>query len=193
MNCYHHPQAGAVAQCAHCGKGLCSDCTFESGDIWCYTCFRDATNVDYLKARHRITGLWIFVALVTAVGTIMVISSNGAGGILLAPVIFAGAWCFYWGWGPFWRWIRGQGFSVTYVSSGGGDPIGTIFRLMLLGLFIEVLIFIILGIGLFTGIQKFLRDRRTIAISNQGWLNMFPGKYVPDMGYVPAGQHQLSR
>ena len=62
--------------------------------------------------------------------------------------------------------------------------------MIVIGLLIEVLIFIIMGIGLFTGIQKFRRDRRTIAIMNQGWLNLFPGKYVPGTGYVPGVQEQ---
>jgi hypothetical protein len=85
-------------------------------------------------------------------------------------------------------WRSAVQFSVAYVSSGGGDPAGTILRLIVIGLLIEVLIFVIMGIGLFTGIQKFRRDRRTIALMNRGWLNLFPGKYVPDMGYVPSVQ-----
>jgi len=134
--------------------------------------------------------LWVFTGAVTIIGGIAAISSDGAVGILLIPLIFAAAWCFYWGWLPFWGWVRGRGFSVAYVSSGGGDPAGTIMRLFVIALLIEVVIFVIMGIGLFTGIQKFRRDRRTIALMNRGWLNLFPGKYVPGMGYMPEVQEQ---
>ena len=190
MKCFYHPQGDAVAQCTHCQKGVCHDCTFEdvgAHGILCYECFKAGANVDFAKARRRITGLWVFTGAVTIIGVIAAISSDGAVGILLIPLIFAAAWCFYWGWLPFWSWVRGRGFSVSYVSSGG-DPAGTILRLIVIGLLIEVLIFVIMGIGLFTGIQKFRRDRRTIALMNRGWLNLFPGKYVPGTGYVPGVQ-----
>jgi len=182
MKCFYHPQGDAVAQCTHCQKGVCHDCTFEDvggHGILCYECFKAGANVDFSKARRRITGLWVFTGAVTIIGVIAAISSDGAVGILLIPLIFAAAWCFYWGWLPFWGWVRGRGFSVAYVSSGGGDPAGTIMRL-----------FVIMGIGLFTGIQKFRRDRRTIALMNRGWLNLFPGKYVPGMGYMSEVQEQ---
>lgn len=191
MKCYYHPQGDAVAQCTLCQKGVCHDCTFEDVGgygILCYECFKEGANVDFTKARRRITGLWVFTGAVTIIGGIAAISSGGATGILLTPLIFAAAWCFYWGWLPFWGWVRGRGFGISYVSSGGGDPAGTIMRMIVFALLIEVLIFIIMGIGLFTGIQKFRRDRRTIALMNQGWLNLFPGKYVPNMGYVPGVQ-----
>lgn len=192
MKCFYHPQTDAVAQCTHCQKGVCHDCTFEDAGglgILCYECFKEGANVDFAKAHRPITGLWVFTGAVTIIGGIAAISSNGAGGILLIPLIFAAAWCFYWGWLPFWRWVRGRGFSVAYVSSDG-DPVGTILRLIVIALFIEILIFIIMGIGLFTGIQKFRRDRRTIALMNRGWINLFPGKYVPGTGYVPGVQEQ---
>ncbi len=193
MKCFYHPQTDAVAQCTHCQKGVCHDCTFEDVGGWCnlcYECFKDGANVDFAKARRRITGLWVFTGAVTIIGGIAAISSDGAVGILLIPLIFAAAWCFYWGWLPFWGWVRGRGFSVAYASSGGGDPAGTIMRLFVIALLIEVVIFVIMGIGLFTGIQKFRRDRRTIALMNRGWLNLFPGKYVPGMGYMPEVQEQ---
>src|SRR3954447_23327647 len=69
MNCFHHPQVNAVAQCARCGKGLCSDCSFESVDVWCYECSRDAAQLDYSIARRRITGLWVFTAIATVIIT----------------------------------------------------------------------------------------------------------------------------
>ena len=182
MKCYYHPQTDAVAQCTHCQKGVCHDCTFEDVGgygILCYACFKDGANVDFTKARRRITGLWIFTGAVTIIGGIAAISSGGAVGILLAPVVFAAAWCFYWGWPPVWGWFRSHWFAVWG---------SWLFIVIVVTLFFEVLVFVALGIGLFTGIQKFLRDRRTIAIMNQGWLNLFPGKFVPDMGYVPSVQ-----
>jgi len=195
MKCFYHSQDDAVAQCAHCQKGLCPDCSFDFGSdgIFCYTCLRDDTNADYARAQRRIIGLWIFTGIATVIGTIAGISSDGAVGILLAPVIFTAAWCFYWGWLSVWGWIRGRGlgFSFMSVSSSDGDPVGTIMRLFVICLLIEVVIFVVMAIGLFTGIQKYLKNKRLIALVKRGWLNEFPGKYVPEYGYVPEVQSEV--
>jgi len=193
MKCFYHAQDDAVAQCAHCQKGLCPDCSFDFGTdgIYCYRCLRDDTNADYARAQRRIVGLWIFTGVSTVIGAIAAISSDGAVGILLAPVIFAAAWCFYWGWLSVWGWVRGRGFSFVSVSSSDGDPVGTIVRLMVIALLIEVVIFVVMVIGLFTGIQKYRKNKRLIALVKRGWLNEFPGKYVPELGYVPAAQGEV--
>lgn len=193
MKCFYHSQNDAVAQCAHCKKGLCTDCSFDFGSdgIFCYNCLRDDTNADYARAQRRIVGLWIFTGLATVIGAIAAISSDGAVGILLAPVIFAAAWCFYWGCFPVLGWIRGRGFSFVSVSSSGGDPAGTIMRLIVIALLIEVVIFVVMAIGLFTGIQKYRKNKRLIALVKRGWLNEFPGKYVPEVGYVPRAQDEV--
>lgn len=39
MNCYNHPTEIAVAQCAHCGKGLCKSCVKTSNPILCNSCY----------------------------------------------------------------------------------------------------------------------------------------------------------
>ena len=77
------------------------------------------------------------------------------------------------------------------VSSSDGDPVGTIVRLMVIALLIEVVIFVVMVIGLFTGIQKYRKNKRLIALVKRGWLNEFPGKYVPELGYVPAAQGEV--
>jgi hypothetical protein len=40
-------------------------------------------------------------------------------------------------------------------------------------------------IGVFTGIPRFIENRKIIAMYDAGWTKLFPGKYVPDMGYTP--------
>ncbi len=179
MKCFYHSQDGAVAQCAHCQKGLCTDCSFDFGSdgIFCYTCLRDDTNADFARAQRRIVGLWVFTGLATVIGAIAAISSTGPVGILLAPVIFAAAWCFYWGWFPVWSWFRRQGFWIAG---------SWIVILIVIGLAFEVLVFVAVANGLFTGIQKYRKNKRLIALVNRGWLNEFPGKYVPEIGYIPG-------
>src|SRR5438874_3035037 len=80
MKCFYHPQTDAVGQCTHCQKGVCHDCTFEDvggHGILCYECFKAGANVDFAKARRRITGLWVFTGAVTIIGGIAAISSDG--------------------------------------------------------------------------------------------------------------------
>jgi hypothetical protein len=48
-----------------------------------------------------------------------------------------------------------------------------------------------MAIGLFTGIQKYLKNKRLIALVKRGWLNKFPGKYIPEYGYVLAVQSEV--
>ncbi|MBU0493009.1 MAG: hypothetical protein KKB13_14280 [Chloroflexi bacterium] len=39
MQCYNHPEQGAVAACASCGKGACETCAVEvGGRIYCKQC-----------------------------------------------------------------------------------------------------------------------------------------------------------
>jgi len=92
-------------------------------------------------------------------------------------VIFAAAWCFYWGWFPVWSWFRRQGFWIAG---------SWIVILIVIGLAFEVLVFVAVANGLFTGIQKYRKNKRLIALVNRGWLNEFPGKYVPEIGYIPG-------
>lgn len=42
MNCFYHKDRSAVAYCAVCRKGLCSDCIItEGGQFYCRDCFKD--------------------------------------------------------------------------------------------------------------------------------------------------------
>lgn len=38
MNCFHHPNEAAVAQCPDCGKGLCQQCASNYKTPICKTC-----------------------------------------------------------------------------------------------------------------------------------------------------------
>jgi hypothetical protein len=39
MQCYNHPESGAVAACASCGKGVCETCAVEvGGRVYCKQC-----------------------------------------------------------------------------------------------------------------------------------------------------------
>jgi len=166
MNCFYHPQTNAVGQCSNCQKGVCTRCAIHIGDelgTQCPGCLRDDALREIPKARRRIVGLWVFTALVTAIGTIAAISSDGAIGILLAPVIFAVAWCFYWGWLPVWGWFRSHWFSVWG---------SWLFIVIVVVLFFEILIFVALGIGLFTGIQKYRKNKSYIPFAEQKLLEM---------------------
>jgi hypothetical protein len=161
MKCFYHPQSDAVAQCSNCQKGICSQCAFHIGDEFgtcCPGCLREDALREIPKARRRITGVWVFTALVTVVGTIAAISSGGVAGILLAPVVFAAAWCFYWGWPPVWGWFRSHWFAVWG---------SWLFIVIVVTLFFEILVFVALGIGLFTGIQKYRKNKSYIPFAEQ--------------------------
>ena len=40
MKCKYHPDREAQQACAHCGKGLCDDCSqaIMLGEYYCYSC-----------------------------------------------------------------------------------------------------------------------------------------------------------
>jgi hypothetical protein len=39
VQCYNHPESGAVAACASCGKGVCETCAVEvGGRVYCKPC-----------------------------------------------------------------------------------------------------------------------------------------------------------
>ncbi len=157
MKCYTHPQVDAVGQCPECGRGICHNCSREVGGL-CPSCFRTGLLAEQAEAHRRLTRTWVMTALVAIVGTIAAISSDGAVGILLIPVAFAGGWCFAWGWPSVWGWFRRHWFAVWG---------SWLFIVIVVCLFIEVLIFVALGIGLFTGIKRYREAKWVIANSNR--------------------------
>jgi hypothetical protein len=183
MNCYQHQQRSAVAQCEVCSKGVCSDCDYEGA------CYFDAhagikAEVDSAKTENTVgLVLPIVAAVIGLLGAISSVSSNTSEAwvLLVAPVAaFVGTWCLVWGWRPFWGWVRGRGFAVGGFIGGGGGPIASAVRLAIVLLFIELVVIIIMMIGLFTGVQRFVQNKRMIALYKGGWERMFPGKYIPE-------------
>lgn len=52
--CYYHPDKGAVATCAQCGRGVCSSCAVQdnkTGRIICYRCAN--TKINQKQKEHR--------------------------------------------------------------------------------------------------------------------------------------------
>jgi hypothetical protein len=166
-------------------------------DNRCYACAQIAMQVDYNVAHGRFIRLWAFVVIVTAgLGAAMIASINDGSApvasILLVPVVAVGSWFFYMGMSWAYEKLRGRGIAVGGFVSGGGratNPVDAVWPLIVFGL-IFVILFMVLSwivmlIGLFTGFQKYKLDRKVIGIYNEGWTKLFPGKYVPDIRYIP--------
>jgi hypothetical protein len=181
MNCYVHEIDGAPRSaakvCDICHRGICTDCDYAG---MCYIDAEASGRHDYTVAKSRLRIVWIFTGIVTFIGTVAAMSSDiGLGyALLLAPVFFIVAWSFYWGWGTFARWMRGKGFSFGFIGGDGG-PIAAAIRLAIVLLFLELVAIGIGLIGLFTGVQKFLVERRIVQLWEGGWQKHFPGKYRP--------------
>ena len=60
MNCFHHTQDSAVAQCSDCGKGLCPECAGKYSPILCTPCFQKRKRNEI---RRSILSLLLLVAL----------------------------------------------------------------------------------------------------------------------------------
>jgi tetratricopeptide (TPR) repeat protein len=190
MNCFYHPQVYATAQCKYCGKGVCPDCTYDAaGDIYCYDDAKSSAEHDLAIARSENTAalaLTVVFTIMAALGVIFQMVNDPALGVFFwtVPLAGIGIWSLYWGWK---RWRRsGRGFGGGFILTGGGGPIAAAVRIALVLLFIEIVLAIMMLIGLFTGLPRFLQNRKIIAMMNDDWAStMFPGKYVPDMGYTP--------
>jgi PASTA domain-containing protein len=188
MNCFYHPQVAAVRQCqseAGCAKGMCNDCDY--GGL-CYGHADHAVEVDTATAKSENTTALVFSIGATVIGAGFVIDSAFSYGtenlidLLIIPVIFIVAWGLYWGWK---NW-RANGHRIFFFWTWGGGPIESAVRLAISLLFIEIVLAIMMLIGLFTGLPRFLQNRKIIAMMNGDWAStMFPGKYVPDRGYTP--------
>jgi hypothetical protein len=200
MNCFFHPQLGAVTQCARpgCGRGLCPDCVFEDR---CYEHAKLGVEIDYNIAHGRFARVWTFavlgsIALAILVGLYM--SENGASAftaVLLLPVFFVGSWLFYMGMSWFYEKFRGRGIGVGgFVAGGGGsrNPVDMVWALVIWCLVVTFLFmivsWIVMLVGLVTGIPKYNVDRKVIKLYESGWQQqMFPGKFNPETGQFIAG------
>lgn len=60
MNCFHHPQDSAVAQCSDCSKGLCAECAGKYMPILCTPCFQ---NRKRNEIRRSVLSLLLIIAL----------------------------------------------------------------------------------------------------------------------------------
>lgn len=78
MNCYFHSSAPAVSQCAHCGVGLCKDCTtnavysFDNKPV-CLNCSENIAQEDLSNAQKSkninlgkaiFSGVFLLIALI---------------------------------------------------------------------------------------------------------------------------------
>jgi hypothetical protein len=168
MKCYNHPDRDAVGQCSQCQKGVCSECAHDvGGATLCPTDFNVGVAKTITHARRRVIGAWIFTGILGSLFAIEAVvfsfippSSGsqplGLAGLLLVPVAYFGSWSLFWGWGPTWSTFR-------RLVGGWGCFGSGIFILIVVALIFELLLFIALAVGAFTGIQRYLEDRRVLA------------------------------
>jgi len=64
MQCYSHPQRGAVSICANCGKGLCSECSVDvDGKTYCQNCLSTGNLPQRRDVIHKPTNPLAIVSL----------------------------------------------------------------------------------------------------------------------------------
>lgn len=184
MKCFTHPQADAVAQCSQCQKGVCSTCAHDlDGNVFCSSCVETGLREEIARARRRVTGVWVFTGIITAIGAIVAfsqVSQAGATAILIIPVIFASAWCLFWGWPPAWNGFR-------RVSAGWGCAGSWLFLLIVGYLVFSILLTIAFWIGAFTGIQRYNEAKRLVANGEQ-MIAQLTGRVSQQLPGMPGAQ-----
>lgn len=66
MKCYNHPNEDAIAQCQHCGKGLCQNCAQKWSPPICDDCQKGLIN-EQLSSVNRELMFYIILAIVGAI------------------------------------------------------------------------------------------------------------------------------
>ena len=62
MKCYNHPREEAIAQCLHCGKGLCEKCAKKWSEPICDDCERKYINAESADLNKEII-IYIVLAI----------------------------------------------------------------------------------------------------------------------------------
>lgn len=103
LRCYNHPREEAIAQCLHCGKGLCEKCAKKWSEPICDDCQKKYINEELSDLNKE---LMIYIGLVIA-GAVF----GGVAGSQVAPrsstlgLMLTYAFCFpmyYAGW----KWLN---------------------------------------------------------------------------------------
>jgi hypothetical protein len=175
MNCIYHPQMPAAAYCGQCSRGLCPNCIYdpETDDrsVLCFDHVKASVDHDYSVAMNENTVAMAFRSVIAALAGLGFLSNavsqgySGQGfgiGILLAILVFIGTWGLYWGFKK-WR-AAGRPFFFFFFFWTCGGPIESAVRLAISLLFIELVLIIMILIGLFTGIQNYVWNRRIIKL-----------------------------
>ena len=66
MRCYNHPREEAIAQCLHCGKGLCEKCAKKWSEPICDDCQRKYINEESADLNKELI-IYIVLAIAGAV------------------------------------------------------------------------------------------------------------------------------
>ena len=102
MKCYNHPKEDAIAQCQHCGKGLCEKCAKKWSSPICDDCQRNFIDEELASVNGELR-LYIIASVVGAIFVGVGSIPNGLGNGIIG--ILWGAICF-----PMypagWRWLN---------------------------------------------------------------------------------------
>lgn len=68
MQCYNHPQRGAVSLCAYCGKAICSECSVDvEGKTYCQDCLSRGLLPQRRELPHEPTNPLAIVSLILGI------------------------------------------------------------------------------------------------------------------------------
>ena len=91
MKCYNHPNEDTVAQCQHCGKGLCEKCAQKWSSPICDDCQRNLIDEELASVNSELR-VYIIAAVVGAIlvgaGSIPNGLGNGIAGIIWGAIVF---------------------------------------------------------------------------------------------------------
>ena len=179
MRCFTHPQTDAVAQCSQCQKGICTACAHDAGGATlCSSCCEIGIRAEITHAQSSIVGVWVFTGIVTTIALFIAfgsISQNGAAAILFIPLAFVASWCLFWGWLPVWNGFR-------KIFAGWGCFGSWTFLLIIAAVTAEILVWIALLVGAFTGIQKYNEARQVVANGNRMIAALYATPIQPTSG-----------
>lgn len=101
MKCYNHPNEDAIAQCQHCGKGLCQSCAQKWSPPICDDCQRGFINEELSSVNGELM-LYVGLAIAGAVVGVL-IGSTGKGITLFFIIIYAFSFPVY---AAGWKWMN---------------------------------------------------------------------------------------
>lgn len=165
MNCFTHPSVPSTGICSVCGKQGCNTCLRDvpGQGLVCESCIEAARQQEVASAARRLSIVWWFTgtfAVLAFIGGLISIPQVGAvgllGALLYPPLAFGLSWALFWGWIPTWQAFR-------RYSAGWGCFGGWMFLVIILCLIAEFLVTAAILYGAATGIQKYKKDKATVA------------------------------